>query len=85
MRTHLVQSLIKDADGNFPPLEIVPFTAQEEADAIAKAPTQADIDARLAKLVDGDMASPLVKTILSNPVNEVAFRAALLANYRAVQ
>ena len=48
-RFHHFQSMKKDADGDFPPLVITPFTAQEEADADASVPTPADKDARAIK------------------------------------
>ena len=64
----------------------VQFTALEETARDAEesaANDPAKVTARVTALVDRDMASPLVQTILSNPPNPTAFRAALEANYRA--
>ena len=60
-RFHNVQSLVKDKDGNFPPLEIVDFTPEEEAaaDAILP-PTAAEKDARSASEAASRMTDPLV-------------------------
>lgn len=44
-------------------------------------PVEDSAGARIAARVDADMAKPLVRTILSNPVDEDAFRAMLALEY----